>query len=314
GRERVLALSVTDSPAALTADEAPGIDYPGYEALFNRQHYKIIEGGPQGQGIFIYRLPVTFMPAGQLSRHVYYSHYFFWAGEVREASAWPVLKELADQFSTGQWGGITNFADLKILGEATTHDLIEVWMWASGNGGPHDSVLDLTYDFRKVLPNGGYERLAWLDQQTTWVRILDHGVAKVEPFPEYYRTFINDMLPRYDAPNLPEPIAEPLKTLCEHGDESFLYRAPAGPTVEPTLLSQLMETSLEDANIVGNIYFANYYAWQGRVRDRYFYDLIPEYFRGTGEKGELICLSCRVDHLREAMPFDRVEVRMALKA
>jgi enediyne polyketide synthase len=50
-------------------------------------------------------------------------------------------------------------------------------------------------------------------------------------------------------------------------------------------LIQLMETSLEDANIVGNIYFANYYAWQGRVRDRYFYDLIPEYFQGTGDRG-----------------------------
>jgi acyl-CoA thioesterase FadM len=75
-----------------------------------------------------------------------------------------------------------------------------------------------------------------------------------------------------------------------------------------------MDTSLEDANIVGNIYFANYYAWQGRVRDRYFYDLIPQYFQGTGERGELICLNCRVDHLREAMPFDRIEVRMALKA
>ena len=189
GRERVLALSVTDSPAALTADEAPGVDYPGYEALFNRQHYKIIEGGPQGQGIFVYRFPVTFMPAGQLSRHVYYSHYFFWAGEAREASAWPVLKKIADQFATGQWGGVTNFADLKILGEATTHDLIEVWMWASGNGGPQNSVLDLTFDFRKVQPTGGYERLAWLDQQTTWVRILDHGVARVEPYPEYYGTF-----------------------------------------------------------------------------------------------------------------------------
>jgi acyl-CoA thioesterase FadM len=313
GRERVIAVSVTDAPMPRTADEAPGVEYPGYEALFNRQHYKIIEGGPQGQGIFVYRFPVTFMPAGHLSRHVYYSHYFFWAGEVREASAWPVLKRIADQFATGQWGGITNFADLKILGEATTHDLIEVWMWASGNGGPQDSVLDLTYDFRKVLPTGGYERLAWLDQQTTWVSILDHGIAKVEPYPDYYRAFLNDMLPRYDAPNLPQPLSEPLKSLSGHVDEEYQYRAPAGPTVNPTLLCQLMETSLEDANIVGNIYFANYYAWQGRVRDRYFYDLIPQYFQGTGDRGELICLNCRVDHLRETMPFDRIEVRMALK-
>ena len=72
------------------------------------------------------------------------------------------------------------------------------------------------------------------------------------------------MLPRYEAPNLPEPIAEPLKALFEHGDENYQYLAPAGPTVEPKLFSQVMETSLEDANIVGNIYFANYYAWQGQ--------------------------------------------------
>lgn len=314
GRERVLALSVTDAPEALAAEESPCVDYPGYEALFDRQHYKIIEGGPQGQGIFVYRFPVTFMPSGQLSRHVYYSHYFYWAGKVREASAWPVLKKIADQFATGRWGGITNFAELKILGEATTHDLIEVWLWASGNGGPKDSVLDLTYDFRKVLPDGGYERLAWLEQQTTWVRILDHGVARVEPYPDYYGAFLDDMLPRYDAPNSPQPLLEPLSALFkDEGDDDLLYRAPAGPTVEPILLSQQMETSLEDANIVGNIYFANYYSWQGRVRDRFFFDLIPEYFRGTGDRGELLCLNCRVDHLREAMPFDRIEVRMALK-
>lgn len=29
--------------------------------------------------------------------------------------------------------------------------------------------------------------------------------------------------------------------------------------------------------------------------------------------GELLCLECRVDHLREAMPFDRIVVTMALK-
>jgi acyl-CoA thioesterase FadM len=296
------------------AEDAPGVDYPGYEALFNRQHYKLIEGGPQGQPVLVHCFPVTFMPAGQLSRHVYYSHYFFWAGTVREASAWPVLGKITDQFSTGKWGGVTNFADLKILGEATTHDLVEVRMWSSGNGGPQNSSLELTYDFRKVLPAGGYERLAWLEQKTTWVRILDHGAAKVEPYPEYYGAFIDYMLPRYDAPNLPEPITEPLKPLFEHGDEDNLYIAPAGPTIHPILHSQSIETSLEDANIVGNIYFANYYAWQGRVRDRYFHDLIPEYFRGTGERGELICLNCRVDHLREAMPFERIEVSMALKA
>jgi acyl-CoA thioesterase FadM len=41
--------------------------------------------------------------------------------------------------------------------------------------------------------------------------------------------------------------------------------------------------------------------------------LIPDYYHGVGEKGEMICIESRVDHLREAMPFDRILVRMALK-
>ncbi|UCF95348.1 MAG: hypothetical protein JSW39_14765, partial [Desulfobacterales bacterium] len=92
------------------------------------------------------------------------------------------------------------------------------------------------------------------------------------------------------------------------------YRAASGPLIRPLLHEQIIETSLDNANLVGNIYFANYYAWMGQTRDRYFFNLIPEYFRGTGEKGELLCLECRVDHLREAMPFDRIVVTMALKA
>jgi NAD(P)-dependent dehydrogenase (short-subunit alcohol dehydrogenase family)/acyl-CoA thioesterase FadM len=315
GLKRVIAVSAMnlESHVRLSTDELPGVDYPGYEALFNRQHYKIIEGGPQGQGIFVHRFPVTFQPAGQLSRHVYFSNYFFWAGMVREASAWPVLKRISNQFATGKWGGVTNYAELKILGEATTHDLVEVWMWASGNGGPHNSVLDLTYDFRKVLPNGRHERLAWLEQQTTWVRIIEKAVVKVEPYPDYYGSFLKDMLPRYDAPNTPQKIPEPLIDLHDYHDESYLYTSPSGPVVEPILHSEFIDTSLEDSNIVGNIYFANYYAWQGRVRDRYFYSLVPECFQGTGDAGELLCLKCRIDHLREGMPFDRIEVRMALK-
>jgi len=315
GIQRVIAVSAKDrdNHARLSTDELPGVDYPGYEALFSRQHYKIIEGGPQGQGIFVHRFPVTFQPAGQLSRHVYFTNYFFWAGKVREASAWPVLERISNQFATGKWGGVTNYAELKILGEATTHDLIEVWLWASGNGGPHNSVLDLTYDFRKVLPNGGHERLAWLEQQTTWVRIIENSVVKVEPYPDYYGSFLEDMLPRYDAPNTPQRIPEPLCDLHDDHDESYLYTSPSGPVVEPILHSEFIDTSLEDSNIVGNIYFANYYAWQGRVRDRFFHSIVPECYQGTGGAGELLCLYCRIDHLREGMPFDRIEVRMALK-
>ena len=65
---------------------------------------------------------------------------------------------------------------------------------------------------------------------------------------------------------------------------------------------------------MGNIYFANYPKWLGRTQDLYFYRLIPEYFRGAGAQGELLCLDCAIEHLREAMPFDKVVVKMYLES
>jgi acyl-CoA thioesterase FadM len=121
------------------------------------------------------------------------------------------------------------------------------------------------------------------------------------------------MLPKYDAPNTPDPIPEPLAILMNPGGDFEQYQAPAKPVIEPVLFEKAIETSLENSNTVGNIYFANYYAWQGQVRDHCFYRIIPEYFRGEGEKGELLCLQTQVQHFREAMPFDTIIVTMALK-
>ncbi len=314
GGDRVVAVTVNRTGDAQAAGgDTRAASYPGYEPLVEDRIYRISNAGPQGQMVFIQRTPVTFHPAGQLSRTVYYSHYLYWAGAVREASAWPVLQRMAEQLATGKWGGVTNYTDLTILGEATTGDLVETRMWASGNGGPSNSVLDICFDFHRVLPDGRRERLAWLDQQTTWVRILGPGKVEAAPYPDYYGQFIDNMLPRYDAPNRPEPLEEPLAEIVNGPWETVLYTAPAGPLVEPVLSRRVIDTSLQNANVVGNIYFANYSAWQGIVRDAFFHDLIPDHFDGIGERGELLCLRCRVDHLREAMPFDRIEVTMALK-
>jgi acyl transferase domain-containing protein/acyl-CoA thioesterase FadM/NADP-dependent 3-hydroxy acid dehydrogenase YdfG/phosphopantetheinyl transferase len=315
GPERILAVVVGHCQTLDTQvlSSGPSED-EDYSDLFNKGEYKLLQnGGPQNQLVFVQQIPVTFRPSAQLSRSVYFSNYIFWMGEVRETSAWPVLGKMARQFSTGKYGGVTNYSRVHILGEAYTGNRIEARIWASGNGGPMNSTMELTYDFRKMLDNGSYERVAWCELQTTWVRILANGDAKPEPYPNYYRRFLKNMLPRNNAPNSPEPLTESLAKLKDSEDNEEQFRAPSGPLFKPLLHEQLIETSLDNANLVGNIYFANYYAWMGQTRDRYFFNLIPDYFRGTGEKGELLCLECRVDHLREAMPFDRIAVTMSLK-
>jgi acyl-CoA thioesterase FadM len=273
----------------------------------------MIEGGPQGQLVFVQRLPVTFQPSANLSRTIYFSNFIKWMGNTREASAWPVLAEMSDEFASGRWGGVTNYGHLKILGEAGTSDQVEILMWVSDNSGPENSTMTLSYDFRKMLKGGGYQRLAFCRLQTTWVEILGPGVAKVAPYPAYYGQFIEDMCPQFDAPDTPEPMQESLGHLFGGEDDPVVYTAPSGPVVRPIVREQTFETTLAHANLVGNIYYANYYEWQGQIRDRFFYELIPEYFGGIGEKGELLALESRVDHLREAMPFDRVVLTLAVK-
>jgi enediyne polyketide synthase len=265
---------------------------PGYNDLVSVKSYENVEQvGPQGQSIFIHRFPITFKPNAQLSRKVYFSNYFFWLGEAREMGLWPVLGKIGEQFATGKWGFVTNKTQMKILGEAAAQNQVEIRVWVNGNYGKANSVLDLTFDYRKVLHDRTYERLAWCEQQVTWVKILDHGIVEAEAYPDYYWDFVKTMLPKYDAPNAPDPIPEPLAFLINHEGDIEQYRAPAKPVIEPLLFERIIETSLDNSNTVGNIYFANYYAWQGQVRDHYFYSIIPEYFRGVGKKES--CCVCK---------------------
>jgi enediyne polyketide synthase len=311
GPERMFSLIVDK---VVEGDSIKGKMNSGYTDLVSIKSYENVEqGGPQGQDLFIHRFPVTFKPNAHLSRKVYFPNYFFWLGEVREMAVWPVLGRIGMLFETGKWGLVTNKTHLKILGEATAQDLVEIRGWANKNQGNTNSIMDLTFDFRKILHDRMFERLAWCEQQVTWVKILDHGIVEPDSYPNYYWDCVKNMLPRNDAPNYPDPISEPLALLMKPDGNIEQYRAPAKPIVEPLLFEKIIETSLDNSNIVGNIYFANYYAWQGQVRDHYFYKIIPEYFRGVGEKGELLCVQTQVQHLREAMPFDTIVVTMALK-
>ncbi len=313
GAPQILAVTVAAETVARVPSHLLTSDYPGYEPLYETRPFEMIEGGPQGQLVFVQRLPVTFQPSANLSRTIYFSNFIKWMGNTREASAWPVLAEMSDQFASGRWGGVTNYGHLKILGEAGTSDQVEILMWVSDNSGPENSTMTLSYDFRKMVKGGGYQRLAFCRLQTTWVEILGPGVAKVAPYPAYYGQFIEDMCPQFDAPDTPEPLPESLGHLFDVADDPVVYTAPSGPVVRPIVREQTFETTLAHANLVGNIYYANYYEWQGQIRDRFFYELIPEYFGGIGEKGELLALESRVDHLREAMPFDRVVLTLAVK-
>lgn len=294
-------------------EPANAVSYPpAFAGMCRKPAYEILPAGPHGELIFVQRFPVTFKPSAQLSRYVYFTHFFDWMGHAREASTWPIMRDLINLLSTGQWGSVTNYSRLQIFGEVRTGDLVRLRMWTSDNSGPQDGTMTLQFEFVQKLPDGGKRLLALSELQTTWVELTGPGIAKPAPYPDVLQTFFNDMIPR-DQPLQPETGLPATLGLWHSTPDNPIYQAEHGPVIHPQLAVDTFETSLGQANAVGNVYYAHYYEWQGDLRDHYLQRLLPDHFGGVGELGEAICLDCRVDHLREAMPFDRIMVTMALK-
>jgi acyl-CoA thioesterase FadM len=314
GPERIVAVVVepSDQPAEETE--------PVGESLEERYDYNpdaytlgITQDGPvPGMVVVGIRFPVTFREVANLSRTVYFSHYIIWMGKVRELACQPVYKDLAADFVTGKWGMVTNYGELRVIDGVRADDVVEGRFFLGPYSGTHGSTQELHYEWRRILPDGSFERVAWSRMEVTWVAILDHGIVEARPFPDYYQRVMDRMTPP-DRPDVrAQLVPQPAAADLDLGE--VIYSVPPGPINKALLREQVFETSLEESNLVGNIYFGNYYLMHGRTRDHFFRDAAPDYYRGTGERGELRCLYCRIDHLREAMPFDRIAVRLSLNA
>jgi len=283
---------------------------------FDFEAYTIdITDGPQGQPLSIIRFPVTFKEASNPSRSLYFSHYFSWMGKLREIMVQPICEKLVKWFSTGKWGLVTNLAETKIYGEAKPGDIIEAHQWLDNVTGKEESTMELCFEWHKISNSGERDLIAVSKMSTSWVAIHGHGVVEVRPFPEFGKEFVRRMLPPIDSRHRTQQ-ARPLeKSITTTDLGKKLFEMKAGPIKQSSLLKEkIFETSLEDANLVGNIYFSNYYKWQGRVRDLFINELAAKHLRDKGQQGELRCTFCKINHLNEAMPFARILVRMHRQA
>jgi acyl-CoA thioesterase FadM len=179
-------------------------------------------------------------------------------------------------------------------------------LWFEKVGGQKGGVFDTVFEWRKVLSNNKFERVAYSKLRSTWIQITGHGIAVPGDLPTFLKDFADTMKPRLETskplPFLPEILKEFTqgKVILDYSQKGFLVS------------QEVFKTALEDSNLIGNIYFANYPKWLGRTMDAYFYKAIPEFFVGV-PKGEFLCLNCELEHLREAMPFDEIVVKMYLE-
>jgi NAD(P)-dependent dehydrogenase (short-subunit alcohol dehydrogenase family)/acyl-CoA thioesterase FadM len=298
GPERMVALVL---PAGRRAAPAAVAGLPA-----DCHRVSVAHDGPQGQPVQELRFVVSFQEASGISRRVPASRYLAWMGKMRELVTSSSVPQLIEQIATGEWGLVTNWGEVRVLGELTANDVVQMRFWTDRARG---SEVEFFCEFQKVLPGGRLERVAMGEQKATWVRLVGHGQVVPAPLPPCLAEFIERMGPRAPEsrplPALPEPLAG-----LETGPVT--YTAPRGPSPGRVLRAETVQTTLEEANLVGNVYFANYFAWQGRARDLFLHSIAPDYLRGIGARGELVCLRSRVDYLREAMPFDRIQVVLSL--
>ena len=268
---------------------------------------------PQGQPVFEHRFQVGFRESCTLGRTVSAPRVINWVAKMREMPLRSMGPKMVEEFSEGKFGLVTNTVSAKILGEATSYDTIHSRCWM---GNTQDSTFTGYFDFCKLEPDQSLTRIAISEVTSTYVEMQKYGVPKPAPFPDYLDAYLkcySSIVPA--AVNLRDRgipgIAsrhQPLENLdlgsviaefeeLQHGERHLLG-------------DQVFQTTLEESNLVGNIYFSNYFIWQNRLLDIFLFEAAPELLRVSRSHSELLTTFTRMLFLREAMPFDRVRVKL----
>lgn len=250
--------------------------------------------------------PVSYKETSNPSQSVYFSNFFNWMGRVRDISILPIREPLSQLLAQGKFGMVTNYAQIKNLGRAGLNDIVKVMFWVTRKIESVNSTVDFHYDWQKMLPDGSYERIALGLLRMTWVQISQDGVAEPKPLPDFLNQFLERLCPSGYTPQI---LSEQFQELSLG---KIVYQTPSTLINGFEIHQETFATTLEDTDAIGNINFANYGVLQGRIRDSFFQSLIPEYYVRASNKGEFQCLKSQVEYLREALPFEPIQVVMSL--
>ena len=70
--------------------------------------------------------------------------------------------------------------------------------------------------------------------------------------------------------------------------------------------------TLEETNLVGNVYFAHYVRWQGHCRERFLVDNAPSVLAALADGFAMVTTACGCEYFGELTASDTVELRMTL--
>lgn len=68
----------------------------------------------------------------------------------------------------------------------------------------------------------------------------------------------------------------------------------------------------EETNLVGNVYFVNYFRWQGRCREMFLKEKAPDVLHEIAHGLKLFTIKCECEYFAELTAFDQLSIRMTL--
>ncbi|VAW99285.1 hypothetical protein MNBD_GAMMA21-2721 [hydrothermal vent metagenome] len=71
--------------------------------------------------------------------------------------------------------------------------------------------------------------------------------------------------------------------------------------------------SFEETNVVGNVYFANYFVWQGKCREQYLCEYAPGVLEDFKAGYGLITKGSSCEYHNESFAFQKILIQMSLE-
>lgn len=73
--------------------------------------------------------------------------------------------------------------------------------------------------------------------------------------------------------------------------------------------------TLDETNVVGNVYFAHFLHWQGHCREHFLAEHAPGVLAAVHAGGlAMVTVSCSMEYYAECFAFNDIEVAMTLRA
>jgi enediyne polyketide synthase len=308
GPERIIAIATQGSPPSSQANR----NAPKHLLTPEEPSGEFIDSGPEGQKVFVCRFNLGLKDSSTISGGVNFANYAHWLGNVRESALKPIGKYISDEFHSGHFM-VTNHTDTHIVRHVRNHEGIEARMWIDRVFGYEDSSLKLKFEWRKLAANATIVPAAYSEHQVSWIKVVGHGLVEPVECPSFFADFLreNGLVPKLakakQAENLP-----PAETITQQDFGGLIREYDLIGDKKSTASEITLDTSMQHSNLAQNIYFSNYFAWQGHLIDKYLFGLDPQLYMSMSPEAQFATTRCQVTHLREAMPFDRIAITLQL--